>query len=1084
MSQAELEPPEDSIPLRLIVFGMTMTCIAASCIFVPTHWGVIVLTVALALIGSLVSYQYRHQNQKWSQWIVLAGMLGVGANALNEFVHPMNSVTDFWGPVVHFIAGTFALHSFDLKARSNINLSAMLGALILCALSPVARSIYFGGIVFGYICLGSLMLYFDCLSRTQHNWLKKPMQIAPVSLSGGERHRTASGSTNLTMGLLPLAALIVFLAVPRSDNLLDIILSSLKTLNPAALLQLLPRFVPEMAPQPKKNPYNPDLLKKLKEPKALKDKPKDVKKDKAKEEKKPLKDKKKDKKEDPKKDPKKDSVKKPEPKALTEKEKKEAEAKAKKKEQQKKAKAAKKGGKPKAPAKKHAKPKPMTAADAKQLIDKEFGEIFPEKLNVERKHNHLLSQVILFRVTSTRLFYPRLSVFDTFDGDTWTRSKDDMPAKVVEIKSGGGPNDKPVLRDGIERDQNGKPIHELSAEQEADLEVARDSFFKEADTESGFGATEAVHYIFSKSDKSTYDVGKAQSFRVPRKVPYIDLTQSYDLLVDIGKDVPSCWIPRSLGFDGSTALVDDYGTISFPEKLKKGTNYKVTSSWPVNDLNSMRDANPLSADDELQLRNKLANYLQLPEGIDEEVKAFGDKAIGGTGNWFEQAEKLCHAVRENSTFTDEDLPPETPATPAGAPATAPAASTNSGAAPVDPSESEGAAPATATPAAAPAATTDKGTAAPVPPAPPATTGPAASGSAADTSSPEPTATTDTAATTGSPADEAKPAESAEQAKAAGADASPADAATSDDGEDKSPASAKNSELGDKVYDFLFGRRLGDSRRFATAFAVLCRQQGLPCRIVVGFNPGTFNKLNGTHEIYGSDTHTWVEVYIPDYGWVAFDATPDGSFPEQKRDEGYGFAQALKALQEALGITDGQITPKTLLTIGAILLALLFLIAGIIYGIIVLRRCLKKRREGQNWSGQEWKVYQACSKTSKIKIVREPTESQKQFVERVSSITKDRIRQGGTMAEELPVALANFFSVYEAIHFGDAESVDFKSGIPDLRDKASKVSALARASKPGAAEKAVKSKKGDAASAVKERGKPTAADSAVRRGPRP
>lgn len=1076
MSQAELEPPEDSIPLRLIVFGMTITCIAASCIFVPTHWGVIVLTVALALIGSLVSYQYRHQNQKWSQWIVLAGMLGVGANALNEFVHPMNSVTDFWGPVVHFIAGTFALHSFDLKARSNINLSAMLGALILCALSPVARSIYFGGIVFGYICLGSLMLYFDCLSRTQHNWLKKPMQIAPVSLSGGERHRTASGSTNLTMGLLPLAALIVFLAVPRSDNLLDIILSSLKTLNPAALLQLLPRFVPEMAPQPKKNPYNPDLLKKLKEPKALKDKPKDVKKDK--EEKKPLKDKKKDKKEDPKKDPKKDSVKKPEPKVLTEKEKKAAEAKAKRKEQQKKANAAKKGAKPKAPPKKHAKPKPMSAADAKQLIDKEFGEIFPEKLNVERKHNHLLSQVILFRVTSTRLFYPRLSVFDTFDGDTWTRSKDEMPAKVVEIKSGGGPNDKPVLRDGIERDQNGKPIHELSAEQEADLEVARDSFFKEADTESGFGATEAVHYIFSKSDKSTYDVGKAQSFRVPRKVPYIDLTQSYDLLVDIGKDVPSCWIPRSLGFDGSTALVDDYGTISFPEKLKKGTNYKVTSSWPVNDLNSMRDANPLSADDELQLRNKLANYLQLPEGIDEEVKAFGDKAIGGTGNWFEQAEKLCHAVRENSTFTDEDLPPETPATPAGAPAAAPSASTDSGAAPADPSKPEGAAP-----AAAPAATTDKGTTAPVPPAPPATTGTTASGQPSDTSSPEPSGTTDTAGATSTPADGAKPAEGTEQAKAAGA-LSPADAASSE-GEDKSPASANSSDLGDKVYDFLFGRRLGDSRRFATAFAVLCRQQGLPCRIVVGFNPGTFNKLNGTHEIYGSDTHTWVEVYIPDYGWVAFDATPDGSFPEQKRDEGYGFAQALKALQEALGITDGQITPKTLLTIGAILLALLFFIAGIIYGIIVLRRYLKKRREGQNWSGQEWKVYQSMLKDlKKIKIVREPTESQKQFVERVSNITKDRIRQGGTMAEELPVALANFFSVYEAIHFGDAESVDFKSGIPELRDKASKVSALARASKPGAAEKAVKSKKGDAASAVKERGKPTAADSAVRRGPRP
>lgn len=1071
MSQAELEPPEDSIPLRLIVFAMTITCITASCIFVPTHWGVIVLSLALALIGSLVSYQYRHQNQRWSQWIVLAGMLGVGANALNEFVHPMNSVTDFWGPVVHFIAGTFALHSFDLKARSNINLSAMLGALILCALSPVARSIFFGGIVFGYICLGSLMLYFDCLSRTQHNWLKKPMLVAPVSLSGGERHRTASGSTNLTMALLPLAALIVFLAVPRTDNLLDIILSSLKTLNPAALLQLLPRFVPEMAPQPKKNPYNPDLVKKLKEPKALKDKPKDVKKEKAKEEKKPLKDKK-DNKEDPKKDPKKDKkepVKKPEP--LTEKEKKEAAAKAalaKKKEQQKKA--GKKGAKPKAPPKKHGKPKPMSAADAKALIDKEFGEIFPEKLNVERKHNHLLSQVILFRVTSTRLFYPRLSVFDTFDGNTWTRSKDDMPAKVVDIKSGGGPNDKPVLRDGIERDQNGKPLQELSAEQEADLEVARDNFFKEAETESGFGATEAVHYLFSKSDKSTYDVGKAQSFHVPRKVPYIDLTQSYDLLVDIGKDVPSCWIPRSLGYDGSTAMVDDYGTISFPEKLKKGTNYKVTSSWPVNDLNSMRDANPLSPDDELQLRNKLANYLQLPEGIDEDVKAFGDKAIGGTGNWFEQAEKLCHAVRENSTFTDEDLPPEAPSTPA-------AATTDSGApgaaesAKVDTSKAE---PAKAEPAKTEPGATDNppasGSSAPVPPAPPAATDKAAPASGLDTSV--------------SPPDQTTP----DQARTDGADALPLDASATADtagGDAKTESAANGSDISDKVYDFLFGRRLGDSRRFATAFAVLCRQQGLPCRLVAGFNPGTFNKLNGTHEIYGSDTHTWVEVYIPDYGWVAFDATPDGVFPEQKRDEGYGFAQALKALLEALGISDGQITPKTLLTIGALLLALLFLIAGIIYGIIVLRRYLKKRREGQNWSGQEWKVYQAMLKDlKKIKIVREPTESQKQFVERVSNITKDRIRQGGTMAEELPVALANFFSVYEAIHFGDAESVDFKSGIPELRERASKVSALAKASKPGAAEKAVKSKKGDAASAVKDRGKPTAADSAVRRGPRP
>ena len=99
------------------------------------------------------------------QWVVIVGVFAVGANAAAEFMDPSNGASDFWGPVVHFVAGTFALHTFDLKSRSDINLSALLGALILCFLSPVVRSFYFGLAVFNYICLGTGMLYFDCMSR-------------------------------------------------------------------------------------------------------------------------------------------------------------------------------------------------------------------------------------------------------------------------------------------------------------------------------------------------------------------------------------------------------------------------------------------------------------------------------------------------------------------------------------------------------------------------------------------------------------------------------------------------------------------------------------------------------------------------------------------------------------------------------------------------------------------------------------------------------------------------------------------------------------------------------------------------------
>src|SRR5215475_11569607 len=95
--QRDITPAEDSVPLRLIVYLMTMTCIAASCIFVKTSWPVIVLSATLASIGSVVSYQNRHNKQSWMQWVVIVGVLAVGVNAASEFMDPNNGTIEFWG---------------------------------------------------------------------------------------------------------------------------------------------------------------------------------------------------------------------------------------------------------------------------------------------------------------------------------------------------------------------------------------------------------------------------------------------------------------------------------------------------------------------------------------------------------------------------------------------------------------------------------------------------------------------------------------------------------------------------------------------------------------------------------------------------------------------------------------------------------------------------------------------------------------------------------------------------------------------------------------------------------------------------
>lgn len=80
-------------------------------------------------------------------------------------------------------------------------------------------------------------------------------------------------------------------------------------------------------------------------------------------------------------------------------------------------------------------------------------------------------------------------------------------------------------------------------------------------------------------------------------------------------------------------------------------------------------------------------------------------------------------------------------------------------------------------------------------------------------------------------------------------------------------------VADPLAHFLFVRRQGHCEYFASAMAVMLRTLGIPSRIVTGFQSGVFNPMTGWHIIRGSDAHSWVEAYIPDYGWTTYDPTP-------------------------------------------------------------------------------------------------------------------------------------------------------------------------------------------------------------------
>lgn len=79
--------------------------------------------------------------------------------------------------------------------------------------------------------------------------------------------------------------------------------------------------------------------------------------------------------------------------------------------------------------------------------------------------------------------------------------------------------------------------------------------------------------------------------------------------------------------------------------------------------------------------------------------------------------------------------------------------------------------------------------------------------------------------------------------------------------------------GDSVDWFLFDTKVGYSDYFASAMTVMMRSVGVPSRMAVGYASGELIKED-FRSIKDSDSHGWVQVYFPKYGWVDFEPTPN------------------------------------------------------------------------------------------------------------------------------------------------------------------------------------------------------------------
>jgi transglutaminase-like putative cysteine protease len=86
------------------------------------------------------------------------------------------------------------------------------------------------------------------------------------------------------------------------------------------------------------------------------------------------------------------------------------------------------------------------------------------------------------------------------------------------------------------------------------------------------------------------------------------------------------------------------------------------------------------------------------------------------------------------------------------------------------------------------------------------------------------------------------------------------------------------EVADPLANFLFVRRKGHCEYFASSLAVMLRSLGIPARLATGFQSGVYNSVSGLWLVRTSDAHSWVEAWIPGYGWKIFDPTPPDPNP--------------------------------------------------------------------------------------------------------------------------------------------------------------------------------------------------------------
>jgi transglutaminase-like putative cysteine protease len=178
---------------------------------------------------------------------------------------------------------------------------------------------------------------------------------------------------------------------------------------------------------------------------------------------------------------------------------------------------------------------------------------------------------------------------------------------------------------------------------------------------------------------------------------------------------------------------------------------------------------------------------------------------------------------------------------------------------------------------------------------------------------------------------------------------------------------------DAVDYLLFESREGYCNYYASAMVVLARAVDIPARLAVGYMGGELDEGTGRYLVRERDTHAWVEVYFPRYGWVEFEPTaseaaivrPESGYEERLETPG-GEAEArldrdLSRLEDEETGLPGLRLPTTIRGRSVSPLAAIAVLAAAI-GAGAVAWWQVKRRKAEGVSKAGWIYWRMCDYT--------------------------------------------------------------------------------------------------------------------------